>query len=587
MAFAVVFALASAAFAQETGTPNANEPVVRLASRESKIQVIEQFSKIVKLDDRISRVDGFDSDVVDIKALDARSIRLHAINPGVTTLTMTDENSDIYTVEVLVTGDVRYLQVQLNQLFPGASVEAREVNDSVLLRGWVTHPEQITQMVEIAERFYPSVLNHMRVGAPQQVMMKVKIMEVQRSLLRAFGINWLYSDGNGLASGTTGSITPITQIADPDTGAISPLVAAETLSTPNAIFSVAQSTFAFTTFIEALKQESLLKILAEPNLVATNGRPAYLLQGGEFPILVPNGLGTVGVEFREFGVRLEAVPIVLGHNQVSIQLQAEVSDRDFNNAVDLNGITVPALTTRRANTEVKMGFGETLVIAGLINNGHTATTSKIPILGDLPYIGAVFSRKRYTEGETELIIMVTPELVAPMQPGQVPTGGPGMQTDTPTDKELFFYGQLEVPTYGGPCGDRCRDPAGVATEPGMASPTMPQGLIPPGNYQGSTGYQGGSSHHVVVPPGASQMRSPRPAPSPAPTQRVAPQPPKLDPIPELNNIPPSPSASREYREVTENPWKDEPALQPASFDAPETPSSASPRQRPGLITPGS
>ncbi|WP_197440029.1 type II and III secretion system protein family protein [Calycomorphotria hydatis] len=595
-------------FAEDQGSIP-SDPVIQLASKDSKIRIIERFSKVVKLDDRITRVDGFDDEVLDVTALDARSIRVRAVSPGVTTLTLSNENGDIYSVNVLVTGDVRHLQVQLNELFPDASVEAREVNDAVLLRGWVTAPEQITQMVEVAERFYPTVLNHMIVGAPQQVLLKVKIMEVQRSLLRRFGLNWIYADGNGLLTSSPGSVISVNQIADPDTGGISPAVAAASLATPTNIFTISNNAFAFTGFIDALKQEQLLKILAEPNLVATNGRPAHLLQGGEFPILVPSGLGTVGVEFREFGVRMEAVPIVLGHDQVRIQLQAEVSDRDFNNSVEVNGIRVPALTTRRANTQVELGFGETLMIAGLINNSNTATTSKTPFLGDLPWIGALFSHKQFTEGETELVIMVTPELIAPMEPGQVPPGGPGSTTDVPTDKELFFYNLIEVPSYGGPCGDRLRDPGGVATEPGLASPP---GFRPPGPY-GPGGYyppEAGMGHGGIIhsaPPSTKYHHDIVPTPAPLKSLEVpsSPPPAPAEPKGELKMVPPnSPTAQTDSNKtnvvkLSELPMLPPPTetqqsaaktssssqLQPVGLSMEPMPGSSSPRKKPGLIQP--
>lgn len=448
----------STSSAEPAGIPEgaAGDPVVRLTRAHEQLRIVERFSKVVALPDRISRVDGFDDQVIEVTALDSRSIRVHAKAPGVTTMTLLDEGDQTYTVDVLVIGDVRHLQELLTRLFPTAAIEAVEVQDSVVLRGWVSQPDQITEIVEIAERFYPVVLNQMDVGCVQQVMLKVKIMEVQRSKLRNLGVNFLYGGDGGFLASLPGNITPIESMGINLGGPASfnfGGVGRSSLS-----FGSITDGGAFLGFIEALKQENLLKILAEPNLMTMNGRPANLLAGGEFPILVPNGLGTVGIEYKPFGVRLEAVPIVLSNNRVRIEVQSEVSDRDLSNAVELDGFRVPSLTQRRANTQVELNFGESLVIAGLITQSQTASTSKIPVLGDIPYIGAAFSRKTYVDSETELVIMVTPELVAPMAPHQIPPGGPGLFTDTPTDRELYWYNMIEVPSYGPHCEGQCPPP---------------------------------------------------------------------------------------------------------------------------------
>jgi len=441
---------------EEPAPPGASEPVVQVTANRTKLEITEKFSKILKFPGKIKRVDGFDDAVLNVLALTPNEIRVQALIPGVTTLVITDENKKVFTIETFVSGDARHLQAYLKQLFPGSSVEAIKVQDSVVLRGWVTAPEAITEMVEIAEQFFPNgVLNQMKLAGVQQVLLKVKIMEVQRSKIRQLGVNWLFLNQSGYAYSTPGSLVPITGITMPLGGAPALTASQNLLSGTSLGFGLVGSSGIFQAFIEALKQEALLKILAEPELVTTSGRPANLLSGGEFPILVPQSLGTVTIEWREFGVRMEAVPIVLGNGRLRLEVQPEVSERDFSNAVQVAGTTVPGLTVRRANTAVEMNFGETMVIAGLISSRKTAETSKTPFLGELPLIGAAFRRVKYTEGETELVIMVTPELVSPLKSGQVPEGGPGLFTATPTDRELYLDGVLEVPNYGDDCPD-CR-----------------------------------------------------------------------------------------------------------------------------------
>ncbi|MFK7779237.1 MAG: type II and III secretion system protein family protein [Gimesia sp.] len=441
---------------EQPAPPGASEPIVQVTANKSNLEITEKFSKILKFPSKIKRVDGFDDTVLSVLALTPNEIRVQALIPGVTTLVITDENKKIYTIEVFVSGDARHLQAYLRQLFPGSSVVAIKVQDSVVLRGWVTQPEAITEMVEIAEQFFPNgVLNQMKLAGVQQVLLKVKIMEVQRSKIRQLGVNWLFLNQSSYVYSTPGSLVPITGITMPFGGPPGLTASQKLLSGSTLGFGLVSSSSIFQAFIEALKQEALLKILAEPELVTISGRPANLLSGGEFPILVPQSLGTVTIEWREFGVRMEAVPIVLGNGRLRLELQPEVSERDFSNAVQVAGTTVPGLTVRRANTAVEMNFGETMVIAGLISSRKLAETSKTPFLGELPLIGALFRRVKYTEGETELVIMVTPELVSPLKSNQVPEGGPGLFTSTPTDKELYSDGVMEVPNYGDECPN-CR-----------------------------------------------------------------------------------------------------------------------------------
>jgi pilus assembly protein CpaC len=362
------------------------------------------------------------------------------LTQGVTNLVLSDEDDNPYVVNVFIKGDARHLQAVLDNRFPDSAVEAYRVQDSVALTGWVSQPEHITQIMEIAEQFYPRVLNQMRVGGVQQVMLKVKIMEVQRTKLRRLGMDFR----NTTASGGFLDNSPAQLFAPPDDmGMIT--------DTATTAFKLVSGGDTFNGFIEALKEEKLLKVLSEPSLLAMNGRPATLLSGGEFPVLVPQSLGTVSIEWREFGVRMEAVPVILGNGMVRLEVMPEVTERDFANATTLSGTTIPALTTRRINTQAELGFGQTLMLAGLLSSRQNAETRKIPFLGELPWVGALFRKVQYDDVETELVILITPELVAPMAANQVPAGGPGTFTTFPTDRELYLDGFIEVPNYGDAC----------------------------------------------------------------------------------------------------------------------------------------
>jgi pilus assembly protein CpaC len=432
----------------EPAAVRANENIFEVLTPTSRLQITEQFSRVFECPNRIVRVDGFDPNVVTISALSPNRIRVRGEHAGVTTVVITDEFDNSYSVEVFVAGDVRHLEAYLRMLFPEASVEAVKLKDSIVLKGVVTEPAHITEIMDVAKEFSPNVLNQMRVGGVHQVLLKVRVMEVSRTKLRQLGFNFLLNSDSVYAASTPGNVVNIAELNTPFGGPSS--VTFEGLD--SAIqFAVMGSNAVFNGFVDALRTEGLLKILAEPNLVTTSGRPATILSGGEFPILVPQSLGTVSIEWREFGVRMEAVPVVLGNGRLRLDVAPEVSERDFTNAVAIEGMVVPGITTRRVNTQVEMRFGETLMIGGLISMRKTGETSKIPFFGELPLIGAAFRSVEYNNSETELLILVTPHMVGPLGPHQVPAYGPGMLTDDPTDRELFLDGMIEVPLYGPEC----------------------------------------------------------------------------------------------------------------------------------------
>ncbi len=447
--------LGSTAFALDEPQPSLNDPVVVVNREKSTMQIVERFTKIVKLPGRVVRVDGFDPAVVNVAAASPTEFRIMAVAPGVTTIVFADENGAIYTVETFVAGDVRHLQAYIDRLFPGSAVKAVAVKDSVVLRGWVTRPENITAIVEIAEQFYPRVLNQMQVGGAQQVILKVKVMEVQRSKIRQLGLNFLFLDNNQFLSNTVGQLTQLSNLPGGFGSSGGNVFSQQSLSAAQVAAGLVHNSSLFQGFIEALKQENLLKILAEPTLNTSNGRPSNLLAGGEFPVVVPQGLGRNSVKYKQFGVQLEAVPTILGNGRVRLELAPEVSERDFTNSVTIGGITAPGLTTRRVNTQVEMEFGQTYMLAGLLSLRRLANTNKVPLFGEIPGIGALFRRVRYEEAETELVIMVTPELAGPMERCQVPPNPPGTFTSVPTATELFCDGMIEVPNYGGRCNGVC------------------------------------------------------------------------------------------------------------------------------------
>lgn len=520
---AALFARQAAAGDDETAQlPVDNDPLVKVTEPQSDLRLVEKFAKIVELKNRITTVYGFDPEVINVTKVDMHpnEIRVHALQPGVTSLVLVDEKNTSFTVEVFIIGDVRHLQAYLKNLFPNDAVTAVAVKDSVVLRGYVSRPENIPRVMDIAKEFYPNVLNQMEVGGDQQIELKVRVVEIDRTKLRQLGFNFFGMTNFAFVGSEPGGLAPLATLTTPIASA--PALAVDPTkfaSTPSLLGGVVNNNHSLSLFLEALQSESLLKILAHPVLTTTNGQPANMLSGGEFPVLVPQSLGTVTIQWKEYGVRLTAVPLLLGNGRVRLNLQPEVSQKDLSNAVTINGLTVPALTTRRVNTSVEMRFGETFMLAGLIEVQDIAQTFKTPGLGELPWVGALFRRVSHQAVETELVIMVTPVLAGAMGECQVPPGGPGMFSDDPTARELYFDGLIEVPSYGNHCNN-CNSGGfpppimdfdlQVPSGP-MYSPTpIPVEPVPPG--------PGGTVPMTPAAPGAAptgppvQMAPPPPAP---------------------------------------------------------------------------
>ncbi len=465
---AAIISVASGSAAHAQGQDSGS--TFRIRQGQNEMALFERYTTVIEHTANIRQVFDFDPEVIKVDTVpqNPRQVRVSALQTGVTTVSIVDEFGEKFSVEVLVRGDVRHLESYIRRLYPDDTIHVEEIKGAVRLDGWVTRPEHIEEIEAIAEQFYPEVMNHMKTGDVQQVLLKCTVMEVQRSKFRKMGMNFNLIKPGGYLISTPGPITPIQNLTSTGAGTTATFAgfADSTIS-----YGFTNQNGVFQGFLQALREEGLLKLHATPMLVTHNGRPANLLNGGETPILIPSGLGTTAVEFKEFGVQLDAVPHILGNGRVRLEIETAIRDRDFSNAVTVGGVTVPAFIVRRANTQVEMNFGEALVIAGLISQREEAATSKVPFLGELPYIGSAFNRKQYNEAETELIVIVTPEKVSPMPSGQMLPGGPGKFTDTPTDRELVMHHLLEVPSFGEAC-DQCLD-GGVT------------GSCPPGGFGAS------------------------------------------------------------------------------------------------------
>ncbi|MEZ6130682.1 MAG: hypothetical protein R3C59_18505 [Planctomycetaceae bacterium] len=561
----VVFAISAADLtAQETGT----SPVYRLQPGVNRVSIYEKFTTILEHDSRIKSVLDFDAEVLKVDAVHGHpnQITLYALTTGVTTITIIDEFGQHITAEVLVRGDVRHLESYLRRLYPNDAIQVEEIKGAVRLSGWVTKPQNINSIVAIAEQFYPNVMNHMETGGVQQVSLKATIMEVDRSKLRRMGMNFGLIGQDYFLNSTPGPITPITGLTA--SAAQGTQVVFSGLEGTSVSFGLINTNSIFRGFLDALKTEGLLKIHATPMLTTHNGQPAELLNGGEAPVVVPAGLGTTAIEFKPFGVIMNAVPHILGNGRLKLQVDASVVERDFANAVTVSGITVPSFTVRKVNTQVEMNFGETMVIGGLIQKREAASTAKVPFFGELPWIGTAFSKKSFEEAETELMILITPEYASPLSPEQIPAGGPGLFTDTVTDHELYFNGMIEVPKTGPECSaqfncSNCQVNGYCTQHPSGCGPGC-------GVTEGEFAPAGGYS----LPPNNN------------PPMLISPEglPPQGQPIPMEQMEQAVPSAPFLGTQRSPQPAANSSQIRPVSGTLPTKP-SASAKNRPGLITP--
>lgn len=382
---------------------------------------------------------------------DPTSVLVTALAAGTTRLTLTAENDLREDVLVNVQQfDVEYLRGIYRQTIPTSNIiPVPSANNTLILTGHVARAEDVDLAQQVTRSVVgQNVLSALRVGGVMQVQLEVCVAQVSRSEARRMSFEFVnFGQKHVLANAMGGLTIPSTGIAGSFPGAptitnaISPVAGAPI----NGFFAIFDPEQDFFGFLQALRDENLVKLQSFPKVVVMSGRQVSFLSGGEQAIPVPAGLGQVGVQFEEFGTRLNALPIVMGNGKIHLELEPEVSSLNAAFGTSIGGTVVPGRTTQRLRTTVELETGQTLCIGGLIQNNVTGSTRKVPILGDLPFIGAAFSQKFYNEDEAELVILVTPRLVDPMSCDQLPKCLPGQETRTPDDFELFLEGILEAP----------------------------------------------------------------------------------------------------------------------------------------------
>ncbi len=427
------------------GVASAESNVIRnITQSNERLELTVNSSRILTLEKRIPRMVVNNPELLSVNALSANQVQIAARKPGVTQVNLWDEEGEVYSVDVTIYGDVKELEHALQRLFPGASVKVVRLTNSLVLEGFVERPEDVSPIVRLAEDYAPKIVDNITVGGVQQVILKVKVMEVSRTKLRRLGFDFIQQAGNG--SHFVSSVSGLLSSISSNTSGVTASVSGDT-----ARFAVVDGGDSFFGFINALQQNNVAKILADPTLTAVSGRPAHFNVGGELPIIIPSGLGQTTVEYKKFGTQIDFVPIVLGNGNIRLEVRPRVSEIDDSRSIQLQEFTVPALTVREVDTGVELKAGQTLALAGLIQTRIEAQERGLPFFGDLPYVGAAFRSVEEEVNEIELLILVTPEFADGMEPHEVPPCGPGMETVSPTNCQLYGGGHLEVPSCG-PCG---------------------------------------------------------------------------------------------------------------------------------------
>jgi pilus assembly protein CpaC len=445
--------------------PAVGQDSAETVATEGSLSLEVRKGRVIRLPRPAATVFVADPEIADVQAQSPSIVYLFGRSAGVTSLYAVDEDDQLLLrTQVVVEHNLSGLRQAIEQLLPGSRVNVSTVDGSIVLGGNVESPLQAEELRDLANRFLgqdESLLNRIRVDAPTQVHLRVRVAEVSREVMKQFGINWeaLFNSGDfafGLVSGRGVSDGLGNFLRAPE-GANS---AFGSWQSGNDVVNAA---------LDALAEEGLVNVLAEPNLTALSGETASFLAGGEFPIPIDSDDDGLTIEFKEFGISLAFTPTVLSAQRISLRVRPEVSDLTDKGAINVNGLVIPALATRRAETTVELGSGQSFAIGGLMSTDIQSELSKYPGLGDVPVLGTLFRSTRFQSNETELVIIVTPYLVRPVDEPVMASPTDGFRA--PSDVERILEGRLHTARLQpgragpiGPQGQRLSGPAGFVLE---------------------------------------------------------------------------------------------------------------------------
>jgi pilus assembly protein CpaC len=394
-------------------------PQSALPQGSAPLRVMVDKSLLINTTEQIKRVSITDPTVADVTPLTGTQILVHGRSPGEVSLIIWDELERSRSFDLRVDVDVSACAEEEHRVFPEEQISVTPSRAAIVLSGHVTTEDVAKRAGELASAYSKNVVNVLTFGpvGAQEVLLEVKFAEVDRSALTQLGAN-LFSTGAGnlVGSSTTGQYGGFASQAISQTqGENTPFPATQTISNVLNMF-LFQPNIHLGAVIEALATKNLLQILSEPTLIAVNGKKASFLAGGQFPFpIVQPGAGftAVTISFKEFGVKLDFTPVIMPNGNIHLTVAPEVSTLDFADALTISGFTVPALSTRKAETEFELRDGQSFVIAGLIDNRVTDTWNKVPGLGDIPILGAFFRSKSISKSNQELMVLCTVHRISP------------------------------------------------------------------------------------------------------------------------------------------------------------------------------
>lgn len=405
------------------------------ASKDSiPINVLVGQSRVINFDRSIGRFSISNPEVAEAVMVSPTQVLVNGKAFGQVNFIAWDKGDQKFIVfDVFVRANLSLIDSQIRALFPRDDIRLSQANGSVVLSGTVGQPQSAQQADAVVQAAGFKTVNMLQspVTDAQQVQLSVRVAEVSRQKLKDLGTSWVHAGGatgafvQGGGPGTLGTSDATDLVTDFVGSAVNIFLFNRSLNTA--------------TFIRAMKTNGALRALAEPNLIAMNGQTASFLAGGEFPVPVAQGgtANAVTVVFKEYGVRLNFKPTIIDEDHIRLELEPEVSTIDFANGVRFNGFVIPALRTRRARTGVELRDGQSFALAGLLDNNETKSISKIPMLGDIPVLGNLFKSASFQKQETELMFIITAELVKPINRDDVPNlkGMDGLKSGSPLGVE--------------------------------------------------------------------------------------------------------------------------------------------------------
>jgi pilus assembly protein CpaC len=427
--------------------------------------------RLIRLDGLAKSVFIADPRIADVDVKSPSLVYVTAKAPGVTTLMAVDAYDRLLAnIEIAADYDDDQIRSDLKRIVPKADITVGTSGNAMVLTGSAPSAAEAETAHALALRFVPDdkhLIDRISIDAPNEVNLRVRVAEVSRDVVKSFGFNWGVSGSKGqfLFGFSSGTGTLGENVAGAS-GTVSNTVSS-IADANNVLLGYASSKIDFQVLIDALETEGLVKILAEPNLTAVSGATATFLAGGEYPIPVPQALGTTTIEYKDYGVSLSFVATIVDNGRINLVVKPEVSQLSSQGSITVNGVSVPSLTIRRAQTTVDLGSGQSFAIAGLLQNNITQSITRFPGLGNVPVLGALFRSDSFERDETELVIIVTPYIVRPVS-GGLATPADGYVA--PTDRGRLFLGS---------------DYTHHASVPGSASPLGKPGagLVGPGGFE--------------------------------------------------------------------------------------------------------